>query len=67
MNNKQAKRLRALVKKTTPSNHPLGFDHQRYNDLKNGWNNTPVNQRGKLMDMLEKAADNIAEMNAQSA
>jgi hypothetical protein len=68
MNQKQAHRLRRLVKKTTPPNHPLGFDHERYNNLKRDWNNTPRNERGKLMNMLELAAENIAAtMEPQSA
>ena len=59
MNQKIAKKLKRLVAMTTSTNHPLGFDHERYQSMKKEWNNTPKNKRFFLMQMLETAANNL--------
>ncbi len=64
MNQKQAKRIRKLVRETS---QPGYKNRSRYNALKEGWNKTPKDERAKLMEILEMASKNIQSSRSESS
>lgn len=64
MSQKTAKKLRKLVRDTSPDGV---LDQSRVKSLTRGWNKTPSNHRGKLMKTLDKAASLLSKkIEAQS-
>lgn len=60
MNQKQAKKIRKLLKQTSSSDQS---DQSRYNNIKKNWDKIPHNEKKKLMKSLESAAKFISDNN----
>lgn len=60
MNQKQAKKIRKLLKQTPSSD---GSEQSRYNNIKKNWEKIPHNQKKKLMEALQNAANLISDNN----